>query len=115
MTPPDPTRIRRVRGRDRGDEDLRGRVGEPGRGVVLGEPVAVVAEPVGGLREVEGLPDRLGRGLAFPDRGLVQDAQAEGGWLVAGHTKSLARPRPIVLARAEGARHEGWGPYGSGC
>ena len=55
-------------GRDRGDEDLRGRVGESGRGVVLGQPVAVVAEPVGGLGEVEGLPDRLARGLSFPDR-----------------------------------------------
>ena len=55
-------------GRDLGDEDLRRRVGEPGRGVMLGQPVAVVAEPVSGLGEVEGLPDRLGGGLTLPDR-----------------------------------------------
>src|SRR5262245_28404240 len=59
---------------------------------MLGEPVAVVAEPVGRLCQVEGLPDRLAGGLSLSYRGLIEDAQPEGGARGDGHMTSLARP-----------------------
>src|SRR5215831_12961089 len=64
--------------------------------MMLGEPVAMVAEPVGSPCEVERLPDRLRRRLAFPDGGLVQDAQSEDARAVGSsfaHPPSLARGR----------------------
>ena len=42
---------------------------------MLGQPVAVVAELVGQLREVERVAQRVGAGRALRDGGLVQDAE----------------------------------------
>jgi hypothetical protein len=63
---------------DRPDQDLRRGARERGRGVVLGDPVAVVAEPVGQLGEVEGAVQRLRRRRALGDRRLVEDAEQHG-------------------------------------
>jgi hypothetical protein len=64
--------------RDRPDQDLRCRAGERRRGVVLGDPVAVVAERVGQLGQVHRMVQRLGGRGALGDRGLVEDAQQHG-------------------------------------
>ena len=67
----------RARG-DRADQHLGRRAGERRRRVVLGDPVAVVAERVGQLREVERAVERLRGRRPLRDRGLVEDAQAHG-------------------------------------
>ncbi len=53
-----------VRGAHRhlADEDLRAGAGQGRAGVVLGQPVAVVAEPVDDLGQLQGLVDGVGRG-----------------------------------------------------
>ena len=43
--------------------------------MVLGQPVAVVAERLAQAREVERVGQRVGAGRALGDRGLVEDAQ----------------------------------------
>ena len=96
--------------RDLGDQDLGGGAREPGGGVVLGQPVAVIAEPIGGLREVEGLPDGFGRGPALTDRRLVEDTQTEDGLRVVGHPMSLARPGRAVLLPFRGCGDQGASP-----
>ena len=66
-----------ARGRgDRPDQHLGRRAGEHRAAVVLGDPVAVVAELVGEPGEVERVAQRVGPRRARADRGLVQDAQA---------------------------------------
>src|SRR5207302_6035685 len=65
---------RRARG-DLADQHLWARAREPGRAVVLGEPVAAVAPALAGLRELEGLVERVGRGPAAPHRRLVEDRE----------------------------------------
>ena len=52
--------------------------GEHRPAVVLGDPVAVVAERVGQPREVERVAQRLRAGRALGDRRLVEDAEAQG-------------------------------------
>jgi hypothetical protein len=61
--------------RDRADQDLGARPGEHRAAVVLGEPVAVVAEVVGEAREVEGVAERVGAGRALRNGRLVEDAE----------------------------------------
>src|SRR6185503_16883961 len=57
------------------EQDFGTGVAERGDGVVLGEPVAVVAECVGAARELERLVDRLRGAVARNDRRLVEDGQ----------------------------------------
>jgi hypothetical protein len=55
-------------GGDVPDEDLGTGAGEPRRRMMLGEPVAVVAEPVTDLGELERLADGVGGRAAATDR-----------------------------------------------
>jgi hypothetical protein len=89
--------------RDLGDQDLRRRPGQSRGRVMFGQPVAVIAEPVGSLGDVERLPDCLGGSPPLPNRRLVEDAQAEGSVLV-GHSTSLPRRGWIVPLGWERAR-----------
>ena len=57
------------------EQDLGARVGERRDGMVLGEPVAVIAQLVGAARERERFLDRPARAEPADDRGLVQDRQ----------------------------------------
>jgi len=56
--------------------------------MVLGDPVAVVAEAVGQARQLERVAQRLRAGEALGDRGLVEDGEAEDEAMLGG-----ARPR----------------------
>jgi hypothetical protein len=47
--------------------------------VVLGEPITVVAELVGETGEVEGVPEGVGSGGVFRNRGLIENADAKVG------------------------------------
>jgi len=64
-------------GRDGGDEDFGRGAREAGRGVVFGDPVAVVAEGVGESRQVDGVAQGVPAGRAFGDGGLIEDAESE--------------------------------------
>jgi hypothetical protein len=68
---PDPVRG----GGDLGDQDLRRRAREHRRAVVLGHPVAGVAEPLRQPRQVDRVPQRIGSARALGDRRLVEDAE----------------------------------------
>src|SRR5262249_32698255 len=57
------------------EQHLGARVGERGDGVVLGEPVTVVAERVGAAREGERLLDRTTRAEAADHRRLIEDRE----------------------------------------
>ena len=74
------------------EQDLRAGVGERGDGVVLGEPVALVAERVRPARERERGLDRLGRGAAGDHRGLVEDGELEA------HHRIIAARRAVLGA-----------------
>ena len=75
MTPPLPTRMRVV-AIATGPISTSGLgPGEHRAAVVLGQPVAVIAELVGEPREVERVAQRVGAGRALGDRRLVQDAE----------------------------------------
>jgi hypothetical protein len=74
-TAPDP-RARRAR-RDLGDQHLGRRAREHRAAVVLGDPVAVVAELVRQLGEVERVAQRVGAGRPLRDRRLIQHAQPQ--------------------------------------
>jgi hypothetical protein len=76
-------------GRDAGDEDLGGGAGEAGGIVVLGEPVAGVAETLGELGEFDGFLERVAGGAAGADRGLIEDAKKQ--W-----------PRPLTPSLTQG-------------
>ena len=75
------------------DEDFRRGPGEAFRGMMLGDPIAVIAEPVAKLRQLDRLGDRLGGRAAAADRRLIEDGKAD-------HAASLAQP---------GAAREGHG------
>ena len=68
MTPPEPTRMRRVRVATSGIRISGAAPASPGVEWCSASQVAVVAEAVGGPREVQRLPDRLAGGLPVPDR-----------------------------------------------
>ena len=64
-------------GGDAGDEDLRRGTREPVGAVVLGQPIAAIAEPLHRLREPNGLLDGV-RGAAPAANGrLVERAEME--------------------------------------
>src|SRR5881296_692900 len=64
-------------GRNLADEDLGARPGQPGCRVVFGEPVAVIAEAVAGLGELECFLDGVGRCPAAAHRRLIEHAEPE--------------------------------------
>ncbi|MEJ0048468.1 MAG: hypothetical protein WDN04_21905 [Rhodospirillales bacterium] len=62
------------------DHHFRRRVGNPQQSVMLGAPVARVAELVRGLREVYRCGDRVGDLVAFDHRRLVEYREFDGSW-----------------------------------
>ena len=64
-------------GGDLPDEHLGAGAGEIPEVVVLGDPKPVVAQGLGGHRQLDGLPQGLGCGTAVPDWGLVHHAQGK--------------------------------------
>jgi hypothetical protein len=54
------------------DHDGRGRAGDAGHVVVLGEPEAAIAPALGVLREVERVRQRQRRVAAFDDGGEIE-------------------------------------------
>ena len=93
-TAPEPRRIVRGRGGDEGDDDGRRGAGDAGVEVVLGEPVAAVAEPLG-------LPGEVDACCAAPaaaseperDRDEVEDARGMPAMVGAALSGRWARGR----------------------
>ena len=71
----DPNRVGR-RG-DLADHDFGTRAGETGQAVMFGDPIAPIPQRFGGLCQLDGLAQRLARGAALPNRGLIHDAQCQ--------------------------------------
>src|SRR5262249_22348718 len=85
---------RRARG-NLADQHLGARAREAGRGVMLAEPVAVVAEAVAELGELERLVDGVGHDAAASHGGLVEHAEPE-------HLVDPLLPAlPLLLAKHE--------------
>ena len=74
--PPEPTRIFLRHAGDVADHDFRRGAGDQRRVVMLGQPVARVAELVGELREVERVAQRVRAGRAGRHRRNIQHGQA---------------------------------------
>jgi hypothetical protein len=60
-------------GADEGEGDRRGRAGDARHRMMLGHPEAAIAEPLGRLRELERVAQRLAGIGAFGHRGEVED------------------------------------------
>ena len=88
---PDPDAGRRRR--DRADQDLGRAAGEHRCAVVLGDPVALVPEPLGEAGEVDRVAQRVGAGLPLGDRRLVEDGEPQ--------RRGQGRRGTVALAIAE--------------
>ena len=98
----DPARADADRGGGAGhvcDQHLGGGARDARGVVVLGQPVAVVAERLGGRCELDGLRERLRRGLAGADRAHVEHRQGGGGGRGHGLTLEAAPTHPGTLGR----------------
>ena len=81
-------------GRHPGYHDLRGGARERRRGMVFGEPVTVVAEPVRQTRQIQGVAQGSGRGGSLRYDGLVEDGQFHAGLLHGqGRKEGVTRPK----------------------
>src|SRR5829696_2804283 len=84
-------------GRDLPDHDLGRGARDGGQVVVLGDPVARIAEAVGELREVERVPQRLARLRTGGHEGKIEDGEREhsarppGGGVRPHHISSATR------------------------
>jgi hypothetical protein len=67
----------RCRGSDGSNEDFRAGAGQHRRSVMLGDPVPVIAQPIGEAREIERVPQRVDTGESFRDGRLIQNAQPQ--------------------------------------
>src|SRR5690606_27495812 len=85
------------------DEDLGAGRGEAAGGVVLGEPVAPVAETVTQLGQLECLLDGLYWRAALPDRRLIEDGKGEVAHAAASSPFD-ARPHDSVRRRNHSVR-----------
>ena len=81
-------------GRHQSHHDLRRATGKPGRTVVLGQPIAAIAEAIGMAGKLDGFEERVARGHPFADRRLVEDAQLDHGSELTQAAPKLARPLP---------------------
>jgi hypothetical protein len=83
------------RGGDRSDQRLGAGACQHRRAVMLGNPVAAIAEAVAELREIDAVLKRIGAGRAFGDRCLIEDAQHELLWrgISAPHCSPLLAPQ----------------------
>jgi hypothetical protein len=75
-----------------GDHHRRRRARHAGHVVVLGEPVAAEAEPLGVAREVERVAERLGGVAAGADGGEVEDGERD-------HAARYPGPPPATRRR----------------
>jgi hypothetical protein len=66
-------------GGDRADQHLRRGPGDQPSPMVLGDPIAVVAEPIGELGEVDRVAQRPRRADPLRHRRLVEDAEPQTG------------------------------------
>ncbi len=82
----------RGRGRGEGEDDGRGRAGHARVEVVLGEPVAGVAEALGLAGKVDAVAQGLGGGAAGGDGHEVEDGERRGGH---GGSPGAASPRGV--------------------
>ena len=98
-TAPEPIRIVEVAAAVSASSDGRGGAGHPRIEVMLGEPVPGVAEPLGGLGQVDAVAQRLRGGRTRADR-----HQVEHGERGAGHDAASATAWPPAAARGPGAR-----------
>ena len=64
-----------------GNQDLGRGAGEAGQAVMLGKPIAVVAEPIDMPGELECFMHSVGRRNPLADRRLVEDAELHAGRL----------------------------------
>ena len=93
----------------RADQRLRARAGQRRPAVMLGQPVAVVAEAVGQPCEVERVGERVGAGGALRHRRLVEHAEPHAlqASRVAGERLLLNHEAPATGATDHAARERG--------
>ena len=81
MIPPLPTRMREVAAAT-GPIITSGLLqARPGRPVMLGQPIAVVAQSIRQPRKFQRVAQRIARGRTGRDRRLIQNIQFERHWL----------------------------------
>ena len=81
-------------GRHQRHHDLGRAAGEPGRSVVLGQPVAAIAEPIGMAGQLDGFKERVARG--HPAAPATGRARSRSTWRqISGLARALRRfPHP---------------------
>src|SRR5207248_8694218 len=92
--------------RDPRDHDLGSAAGKPGRAVMLGEPIAAVAEGIDVLRQFYTLQERIARRHSLADRRLVENAELQHGPEITqagGDWHMPARPNLPGLTIRQGA------------
>ena len=90
------------RGGDGGDQDLGRGSGLAGGGVVLGQPIPVVAKRLAMLGEGDALADRVIRRTAGHDSGLVEHGKRELAHRRIGNRVILAGRLTTAMARRGG-------------
>ena len=79
ITPPEPTRMRSVMAAICADHDVGRRARDRGQIVMLGEPIAGVAEAVGKLREIEAILERRRAGRRSRHRREIENRKRDHG------------------------------------
>src|SRR5579863_6951466 len=77
--------------------DLGGRASEARRAVMLGQPIAAVAQPIDMAGKFDGFQQRIARGDTLTHRRLIEDAELEHGGETTRAPPELARPLLIGL------------------
>src|SRR5712691_10271374 len=79
-------------GRHLSHHDLGRGAGKPRRGVVLGQPIAAIPEPIDMAGERDGFEERIARGDALAHRRLIENAELHDGPETTPAAPGLARP-----------------------
>ena len=77
-----------------GDQDLRRGAGEPGHAVMLGDPVALIAERLGAPGQRDGVAECFGRRHARRYRRLVEDRELQARARLTSRRSCRRRARP---------------------
>ena len=80
-----------------GDQDLRRGAGEARHAMMLGDPVALIAERIGAPRQRDGVAERIGRRQPLGHRRLVEDRELQAPARLTSRRSCRRRARPRSL------------------